>query len=146
MQLVAGQRTEVDAVEQIAGVADAAAADHRGHVGDTHQLCRRAVQPCALGRADPDADGDGCIGNALHQLAHLLVRDDGPTRVDLQDERLRTVSLGTGDGLIDGVDHHPVEQTRHLQHVDRRQARIGDRIWRVGRDRAGGVGRDGLVG
>ena len=67
-----GRGAEVDrlAVERqrCAGVADAAAADHRGHVGDAHQLRRRAVQAGAAATGRPRCrSGSARVGDPLDQ-------------------------------------------------------------------------------
>ena len=49
-------------MQRRADVADAAAADHRGDIGDRHQLRRQAVGARRTRRADPDADRHLGIG------------------------------------------------------------------------------------
>jgi len=105
--------------QQLPGVADAAAGDHRGRVGDTEQLRRCAVDTCGLRRADPESDRDVGVGHPLEQIAHRRLRHDGTTGVDLQDQRLRATGFGRSDGIGDRIDGDLVEQTRDLQHVDR---------------------------
>lgn len=100
--------------QQLAGVADAAAGNHGGDVGDAEQLSRRAVRPGIARLPHPDPDGDLCIGHRLQQVGHLGGADHRTARVELQDEGLGTCRLAASDGVLDGLHGDGVEQARHL--------------------------------
>ena len=105
-------------IEELAGVTDPRARRHSGDVRHGQQLRRRTVQPGA-GRADPDGDREGSVGDTREQRLHLAVTDDRAPAVHLEDQRLRAVGCRLVDGVLDRVDDDVVEQAADLQHVDR---------------------------
>jgi hypothetical protein len=119
--------------EQRPGEADAATGHHGGDICHAEQLRRRAVGAGVAGLAHPHPDGHLRVGHRLQELGHLGVADHRATRVELEDQRLGTVGLAIGDGVLDGLHRDRVEQAGDLQDVDRGQlsgrfaARIGRR-------------------
>ena len=86
--------------ERDADVPDTGARRHAGHVGDGQDLCGGAVEAGA-GRPDPHADRHGCVGDELEQFFDLVVGDDGAAAVDLQDQGLRPLVVGSIDRRLD---------------------------------------------
>ena len=108
--------------ERCADVADAAAADHRGDVGDGHQLCRPAVGARRARRPDPDADRDLGIGDALQQRDVISSSDTtAPRLVSCRINASRPLDSAALDGLVDGAHDDLVEDPGDLQHVDGRE-------------------------
>ena len=134
-QVGAGTQVDRGALQrqQFTRVPNATAGDHCGHVGHTKKLCRLTVRTGVARLANPHTDGDFRIGDALQQLSHVSRADHRTASVELQDQRLRTVLLAAGDGVLDGLHRHGVEQARDLEHIDGRQ--IGSARLTGGRSR-----------
>ena len=60
-----------------------------------------------------------------HQLRHGVVAHHRAAGVDLEDERLAPLLLGSVDRVADLGDDDLVEQPAHLQHVDLRDHDVG---------------------
>ena len=140
-----GRRAEADRVpvddQGRADVADAAAADHRGDVGDGHQLRRQAVGTRRARRPDPDTDRHRWRRRRCYWAsAVIIVRHNGAAAGQLQNQGLRAIGFAALDGFDDRADDDLVEDARDLQHVD------GSQLGRISLGRWGGCRWGGCRG
>ena len=71
------------------------------------------------GGTDPDSDRHVGGRHAFEELGHLAAADDRARGVDLEDQCLRVGGFGMLDRRHDLVGEDRVEQSAHLEYVDR---------------------------
>ena len=100
-----------------AGVAEAGARGHADEVGGADEL-RGLAGEAGAGRAHPDVHRDGGRADAIEELGEAGVAHDDAGGVGLEHQAGRPLRLGVGDGLLDEVDQHRIEQAADLDHGD----------------------------